>query len=932
MSLQKIIVTVILVFVFWFFILNSTFSTDFQTKNPQLKDYVWFSEMVQSWNTLALKNIEENQIWINKLWVDNLNFIDKVYFYWTQKWFYSKKVSWNQTKLNLWKGLYLLNLYDLSNNYVVSYSWFSLKPNSPWKIFIDTTDANSIKIFSIDSVFYLDLLDPATKTKMSQIMLFPRLSISFNPERNKFVKNADLLRLETIYNTTYISSKILDNEKKINLDFVSKIYSSDNSQVKDFITKSFSYFYDDYFNIQKLNIKIQSNLLTWIEYIDKYYSFFLNDSKKSIYYQSLIVKNLNLYLEKPDSDLKNKILSDLDTLKTLNQDNYFEFKKIIEYYYKIWIYSENFDSVESVYLLSEMLNKYKNNDFSSIKKSSFYLNKLYNLIDLNDVWYNDIKDKIILYLDSYFKENNVIYNSKKYEISTNNDKIFNELQNLSFFIKNIILNTTDLSQKNDFNDLLEIYWRYYSINSQLILMSSNELSENILIQHSIILDKLLSIVKDNYFAKDLDKKGFLLLNPYITPSSDSLFKLNSIYKKIYQLYFTKNIQLTEKNKIYNSLYDRLDNIFSKYYLALSNYDDYLVKYDQTKGELLTTNTVYVQQQSIIDENNKLSIDKLKNYLWYFDWIDINNISLNIVNNNFYSIKQLNINWENFSFDLYPNSKNRIQNIVKGWQKLKDSYDLDTLKEYYEKSTWWENDDKFNFKKFFINTFINNTNNQSPNIYKEEVEVKEDRIISVFKRDKLFSSIWDFTILKSIFSVEYNDVSVINQNNSYNIKINNSKLQIPSNVNWEDSNIVANLSSDYIFSQNEHYFKNIYLKFVDSQSTDAQNIVYLLWWNQVFLNFNVNTLEFNKKMPIILNDIFASNIVYTQIETVTWLNNVKIEYKQDWTIIYSFNYKQKSTIVTLKNSKIISLNFGWRNVLNNMLINYSDLSQYLYMLK
>lgn len=932
MSLQKIIITFILVIVFWFFIFNSTYISEEKTKINTSKDYIWYSTLIQNWDKFSTNNLSNEQLWIGKIYIDSINFIDKIYLLWNQKWFYNKVTTNTQTKINIKSWVFLFNLYDLSNNYIIWNDSFILKPSSPWKIYIDTTNQTSTKIFSIDSVVTMDLLDPTTKTKMTQIVLYPRLSIDFNSARNRFLKNADLLRLETLCNIKYTSDEIIDDKLAFNQNFLSKIYPNISKTSNDFLKTSITYIYSDYSTFKSKNSIIKNTSIPGIDYINKYFVFFLNDSKKLAYYKNDIITNINNLLLNPKQAVavSTQIKSDLDNLKQIDEKEFLDFKKVIEYYYKLSINSTDFDDIETTFVLSNVLHYYKWTTLANKYKSSFYINKIYNLVDVNEFENKDLQDNLIVYLNDFFVWNKIDFDEKKYELKIKDDKVFSDLQYLGFFLKNIIITTLSANDEKSFDSFIKTLWIYYSISVSLDNISANWLTENIIIQNSGLIDMMLKNIKLTFFKPENDEKWFLVLNEKNSISKESLSKLYLIYKKIYNYYFAKKSLLSEKNNIYNNIYDRYDKLFSKYYLALDNYNDYLIKYDETKSQLFTTDSVYSKQF-----DNSLSLDKLKNYIWFFNWVDLQTLKANIENNNYYSVKEIYISWEKFSFDIYPLSQNKIQNIVKSWYKLAKTYELDSIKndwdEYAQKYSW-DDKDKFDFKNFFINTFFKSNSIQTEQFVTKDEWVKEDKTISIFKRDKLFSDKWDFSVLKPMFDIKYNDVLVNFENNQYSIKILKSLIQASVEIQSENRNIKSNLESDYVFNQNQHYFKNIKLTFIDSDSSDWENIFYLFWWNKVLLNFNINTLEFKEKVPNILKNIYQTNIVYSQINEVFWTTQTDIEYKQDETITFVVKYKQKNIIITCKNWKIISINNAWKNILGNQIIDYSNLWQNLYLLK
>jgi hypothetical protein len=91
---------------------------------------------------------------------------------------------------------------------------------------------SNVKIFSLDSILHVDLLNPLSSAKSTEIVLYPHMSFSFNSSRNALVRNADLLRLETIFEISYIKMTFLSGEVD---EFINSLYKGPDEKAKIFL-------------------------------------------------------------------------------------------------------------------------------------------------------------------------------------------------------------------------------------------------------------------------------------------------------------------------------------------------------------------------------------------------------------------------------------------------------------------------------------------------------------------------------------------------------------------------------------------------------------------------------------------------------------------------------------------------------------------------
>lgn len=860
MNLQKTFISILIVFFILFFIINTTFFDKSFLKDDLVnieEDHNWFNQINFSWNSIVLEKIDENDINLEKLNVENINFIDRVYF---SVWKYKKKQNERNIDFDLDPWIYLFDIYDLSYNYIIKSNWFSLKPISPWKFFIDNRIKTDIKLFSFDSILNISLNSIDNKEEMIKLVLYPNMFFWFNSVRNKFLKNADLLRIESISRIFYVNEYFINPKnpnKVLNEEFYKKLYSKEDLSSKSFFEKTIGLLYskEEFEKYNKENIKIlKINNLFWIDYINKYFVLFLNDEKKLAYYKKNVLKLLWDFFRKDIKD-KQEILTNLEKIKQIDTKEYENFKNIILFYYKNLLKINSLDYVDNAILLSDIIIDIEWNKKINLLNSSFYLNKIYSI---NNNLFLDtyLQSKLWEYLKKFLDENNIILWDKLLEIK--NEELISNLDYLSFFLKNIILYDITFQDKTVLENTFNILDNYLEINNILNSHYKNALrTETLIVEYYSIFEKLLTETRNSFFEKELNDRWLLVLKSDNWINSDLVNKLNIVMTKIFSFYNKNKWILSKKNLIFNNLFLQQNEKYLEYYSALNNYPEYLIKYDKIKKDLFDAKTLLEKWEDIV-----LNKENLVNYLSQFEWLDLSKISFRVFKNKYYMINNLFINWDKFSLNLHPLEFNRIDNIFRNWEKLNFSYELDNissdLKELYENAQD-EEKYKYDFKRFFLNTFFPTNQTITKTFDPNTDEKVEDRTIKFFKRDKLFWDTWDFNYLKWFLTVNYNDVLVNLVSDKYETHIKKwiIKTKIISKY-WSSIDVIAVLNSDYIFSDKDHYFKNIKLKFLDNLYYENNQEVYLFWWQEFSITKNIQTINFKDEITKEIEKIFLNN--------------------------------------------------------------------------
>lgn len=856
MNIKKIIFLAIFIVFFSFFLLNYTYF-EIKTKYKdleQVKFGTWYEEIIinGSWLIYNKKIFNDKNLTREKVYVDNLNFSDKIYFSWNN---HVKNISNNQIIINISKWwLYFFDLYDITKNYKILSNGFKITPLSPWKIYIDNR-SNNIWIFSFDSIFDISLLD--WKKEVTSLSMYPRMFFWFNSFRNKFLVNADILRLETITKIFYFKDEFLI-EKKLSDIFKTSLGLNQESYnfLSLILSKTFSHNLIDMNDEENISL-IHTKEIWWIDYINKYFYFLFNDNKKQAYYKNQIISLLNQWVNNDVID-KDEIMNLLDLLKSLDNNEYNNFKLVLYYYYDLFLKLNSTKYISKVFSLSEII-IYSNWDFKKeLLQSSFFLNKIYYMINFKKADNTFLPDNLLIFLKQYFVENAILLDDKNNISIKNNFKIL-KLEYLSFFIKNIIIYNFDFSDSNKLESITNILNIYNNLNLVINDKKYNLNSERILVENISIINKIMKEIRDKFFLKELNSQGLLVLSENISVNEKSLSNLDYLFKRFFDFYDNNNSNLSQKNLYLNSEYANVRNKYKEYYDALNNYQQYLINYNKSTSQIFEIQTVAEKTQDIF-----LSNELLITYLSKFQWVDVSSLESEIVNWEFYKIKKLFVNWTSFSFNLYPKNNYRIDNINIDWNDLNKSYELSYIEKELEKkkeTASKENINKYDFSYFFINTFLKINQNVvvSNNTEKNpKEEFLEDRIVWIFKRDKLLWKRWEFSILKNYLELKYKNIIVEFIDEIYYISFKNIILRTSINLGDEWKNIIWELNADYVFNEKDHYFKNISIKFYDPDKyNDTKE--YLFNWNSLKINKNVNIVDFKTEIDSIIKEHFNNNL-------------------------------------------------------------------------
>ncbi|MFK7779918.1 MAG: hypothetical protein QM490_02120 [Candidatus Gracilibacteria bacterium] len=936
--LSKIILTTISISVFVFLIFVTYITSNFSGfEKPYYEDLKLglFDLYKNKDGVFSFSGVSDE----SEIIVDKINTSDKIIF---SSGSIETKTTSGSTIISITQGIYFFDLKEINTHYIIKGQGFEINNKGPGTFVINNLDPKKNIIFSINSVLDLDLKHYNTNSTLTSLDLYPHTYLTFNPIKNIFVKNSDLLRISQIFDIGYFSEKILE-DNIVNENFL-KIISLRIEKNSKIINESLFLIKQELSekeNIIKKFIKSNFGLIPGEQFINKYFSIFKNPNKKSIYYKNIIIRNLHELLtnDNLNSEIVNLIATNINSIKEVDKEGYNEIIDIINFYYESVIKSNQKNNTKINF--SKLINKINNKNTKLSLTSLISLEKIFFEYDFlkNINFYKDIS----LFRNKYFEDLNVEIDGTSAEKGSVYD--IEKVDYLLFFIENILLNDFSSSYDNT-NDLITIFSDYVDIANAFYSNSDETIIRTGIFKYSKILNNFINILEDKYFLEERNKSMLLEINEKEKLSTTDILMLEENINKIIKFYndFTNtlNPNTNNKDKFVIKLYSTLEEKYREYFSALKNYEEYTVKYDKIKKELLETHTINEGGNTLV-----LSYSHASEYLQKFNRVELRYASITVMDYNYclspslvnsklplevpycYKIDKLFIDSNNVSFLLFPFDKNKIDEIVVENKAEAGSYKLDEIKALLDEKmkTETKDKDKYDFYNFLANTFghqvINNNYTNQAVTQTSTTILEEDSVVKIFKRNKLLGELGDFAILEGFIDINYNDLIVEKNGDAYSINV---KLGI-FNVNLSrNQSFYGEFSSMYNFSP-DHSFINPKIKIIDKKSEKD-----LLLGNYIYITgqYKVNLME--EEIKEVFNHYNEINYMVSNLSQILKKYEIKITYIKDSNkILFETEYNGGKVNLTLDNGNITSFIYYNENRLPQI-IPYTELPTILNNIK
>ena len=901
------------VLVFFTFIIpsyNVSIQTDYQTLEPwtYIVDWEYPHYTIKPWS-----------IWNNELKMLNLSTWNHIYYY---QW----NIQANNNEITLETWIYFFDINSLNFNKKIIINWAVITPHWPWTFIINTNHSVQKSIYSISSKIEINLHDPNDIEKKGTLLdLYPNMFVMYNTKLNKQIINADLLRIQNVQyldmiNTSLYEENVNDSweinytlhpdiikyvffENEENYDFIKNIWLVNKYKINLFKNK--------FIQLSKNNVYS----FPWSKYIIKYYWYFLNDEKKKIYTKNIILKEL-ISMINWSTNNNWEIQKKLAELKELDEEEYNNMISTINYYYENILYSQH-DSSSLLIIFSKLIWEVTNQPFSLKYPSLLSLRNIYDKYHNNDIY--NFHTSLNAFVDQYEVEMNMSIYDKNHRIHSY----------FLYFIKNILI--ADFSKVEDHNDIVTLFKKYIDIKNVFIEKWDNNTKKTALFDNAQLLKVFVDITKLNFFEQQRDDQWLLVL---LKPASitnenyiileENLNKLIDFYKK-YQ-YFIEN-STNRKDIILQLSYTKYIDELKEYFLALSDYNEYVLEYDTAAinpiFESEKNENILSKDDAVIflkQFNGVSSIDTDIQIRWYgycVQPIEANNIPIENPEEWYcFKIWNLAISWYIFEFVLIPSEQNTISNLSYTdleWNKISiwtnyvmDQIQEDMLRKYSSAQSSVR--DRYDYKQFFKNNFIHTQEKIIDNSFYEELEneftppdsgndsIQERRIkLSLLSENSYLAKIRD------IVRVSYDYLLLNRENDEYIAQIFPTDFQLtitgPNNLTskflWKFWWIYNYWSSD-----NENTFKSVSLILRDP--TKTKELIFLMNKTPININGTFKVTQTELLLTKLLSKYGRIESVYSDLYNIWNERNIQIEY----------NINKNIVTYTLENGTIIEYNMEW----------------------
>ncbi len=863
----RVVFWVLLVIVFLSIVLSTFFTSPNYAQPIKLKDFSMTWSL--SWSYML-------DIWTyDKIYSDADSF-SGVQSTWATIWL-----------SNPWR--YLTSLREPGKEYTISWTWFLLRQEGIGEVYIDSlTSSWRVFIIPINTSIELVLQSETGDQDYTSVYLSPNMYLEFQTNRAKYLKNADRLRISTVFKLWYIwNVNKIDAEDILLSKYLPKegVFFSVLSLLKmqeEYYVRGLSHF-----EKQEV-IKIPGSDL-----IARYANLFVNVEKKKIFYKNKI---LEWYIELLNS-------RDLDTWKIKQiQRDMGNIAKI------------DVNAYDSLFNLQKSIQR------------NLYGHAWYEYV-IPKIWFTLLSNQNIQDIDLY-------YPFYTYSLFTNYN---HNWEFLPWTLRKFFQSFQDFSQDSD-NKLRRYDYFLYFLEEQLWTVLNGEINDvstawvsNIISNYIEISDNaqyesrnqkitqiyslwnILSGVerytKRGYFLEDRNESRLLIPNNENSLWWGILVELRKSIEGVFWIYEENKNVLDANSKRDTSLQVKIEaskRLLDEYFLALESYERYEDLYDISKKNSLTLDTFWW------NEDSSLSEKKAREYLSQFIWSSLTSTSIETLDD-YYRVEKYIISGREFSFNLYPESGNKMWNISIDGISQTTQYKLDFIESDWDekqKSAPSENKDQFEFSRFFLITFFNSWADEKE-IFIRDVKQQEDKAEIVFKRDILLWDKWEFNSIKDIITIEYEDISLVKKDTSYDIFLKGVDFKVPITLKEKEQIIHWKFDSQYIFNSEDHYFTDLYSWFfILSERKDSR---YYLQGKKILFGWRLHIGDITEILTTFSYNIEYIDKVYSALIWITSANiNVSYNHFSKKTSL-KFDSLWKKYTILLKDSTVDAIYVGTSKV-------------------
>lgn len=796
------------------------------------------------------------------------------------------------------KDAILTSFYHPLKNYSIRGAWFQIEQQGIGEIFIDMISReNRYFIRPLSTALKLSFTSPDGAEIYNSIYLFPGQYIIFDPERNSFYTNADIARMQILTDIGYISENGLVPERIL-------VYMWDETHYQVYLK-----------NLQEKQVYYQwksqelSNLevsnLSSVRRIEKYFLIFLNPEKKRIYYQNRIAE---LYISLIQ-------LWTLDRAKLAEISRYLSLLKDInsEAYYESYATLMRFNSL--MFRNTQAENIVSNVALALIESTStlpqellFFTFYTYTSSRITQI---TIADEILIrnYIESfrsYYRENKTA------------------MQYFSYLLQEKTLELLASPRDTAYTSILLYLWEYIHL-SQISFIESDLEKKSLLYIYQNLIELLESYLRETFFIEERTQTSLLVQRENMSLNSQELILLQ---EQIISLltYYTNNARLLDDTILRDfslkaSILEK-SVLLREYLAALTNYEAYTLEFDTVSRELLDRGRWNTAEQIITQE-------AIISYLSKFQWLWLQNLEMSIGENGSVDIEGISISWRLLAFTLLPLAWNRIRDIMIDGKELIFEYPLDDIESDWEEKMRAASDeekDKFDFRRFFLITLIEDRRDIWRDIITDTIAwSQEDTVIAVFKREALLSQNGEFSDLRDMMQVGYNDIRVSRRGDTFDIFLDGVWVILQLKESRNNIKYDGLLTSEYILTDDTRSFKDIKLQIYEDRERSERMI---FWPNQLHILWEVPISEVREVLTEVAENLANLSTIMNILNT-TWVSwEVSMQYTpSDKKLRIRFDFWGERHTIVYASFRIESYVRGRQKVITDP-IPVSNLFEYL----
>jgi hypothetical protein len=214
------------------------------------------------------------------------------------------------------------------------------------------------------------------------------------------------------------------------------------------------------------------------------------------------------------------------------------------------------------------------------------------------------------------------------------------------------------------------------------------------------------------------------------------------------------------------------------------------------------------------------------------------------------------------------------------------------------------------------------------IFDKAYKQEESKAEIVFKRDILLWDKWEFSSLGSFLRIDYSDINLIKEGDTYDIFLSDADFFFNSIESKYRKRLSWKLSSQYILDDVTHDFKNVILKVESDKKWVNNSIIYDFDGVNITLIWNIYINQLGEYLKEMFSNIDVYLDIYSTIEISTNIENLAIEYTPaNKKTRFKFDSGQKSFTIILQNWDISGIYEGTLKLASSPIMPW-DIKDYL----